>query len=252
MQTLAGALPAVAAGASPPVLPWMVEQLTRGTRQPPSEKELAFSHDRAKLAPMATDLTKAGLTHAAIIDAALAMAQESGLEGLTIGTVADRAGLSKSGVFSRVGSREDLQVAVLNEYARRMATAVIVPALREPRGLPRLRAIWNAWLDWVRDEKLGSSCLFISGAVEYDDRPGPVRDAVLGGLAEWRRQLARAVRQAVDEGQLRTDTDAEQMAFELYSIILGVHNDIRLFRDTRAFARARAAFERLLADSTTR
>jgi hypothetical protein len=114
--------------------------------------------------------------------------------------------------------------------------------------LPRLRAIWEGWLDWVRDEKVGSSCLFISGAVEYDDRPGPVRDAVFAGLAEWRRQLVRSVRQSIDEGHLRLDTDAEQIAFELSSIILGVHNDIRLFRDARAFTRARAAFDRLLAD----
>jgi AcrR family transcriptional regulator len=197
---------------------------------------------------MTLELTKSGLTHAAIVDAALAMAQEGGLESLTIGTVAERIGLSKSGVFSRVGSREQLQVAVLNEYARRIAEKALLPALRAPRGLPRLRAIWDGWLDWVRDEKLGSSCLFVSGAVEYDDRPGPVRDAVLAGLAEWRRQLARSVRQSIDEGHLRPETDPEQIAFELFSIILGVHNDTRLFRDGRALARARAAFERLMAD----
>lgn len=197
---------------------------------------------------MSTELTKAGLTHAAIIDAGITMAQEAGLESLTIGTVAERAGLSKSGVFSRVGSREELQIAVLTEYARRMTERALLPALRAVRGLPRLQAIFTGWLDWVRDEKLGSSCLFISGAVEYDDRPGLVRDAVFAGLAEWRRQLARTVRQAIDEGHLRPDADPEQIAFELSSIILGVHNDIRLFRDARAFARARTAFDRLLAD----
>lgn len=197
---------------------------------------------------MNTELSKAGLTHAAIIDAGIAMAQQAGLESLTIGTVAERAGLSKSGVFSRVGSREELQIAVLNEYARRMTERALLPGLRAARGLPRLQAIFTGWLDWVRDEKLGSSCLFISGAVEYDDRPGPVRDAVFAGLAEWRRQLARTVRQSIDEGHLRPDADPEQIAFELSSIILGVHNDIRLFRDSRAFARARAAFDRLVAD----
>jgi AcrR family transcriptional regulator len=194
------------------------------------------------------ELSKAGLTHAAIVDAGVAMAQETGLESLTIGTVAERVGLSKSGVFSRVGSREELQVAVLSEYARRITERALLPALRAPRGLPRLRTMWSSWLDWVRDEKLGSSCLFISGAVEYDDRPGPVRDAVFAGLAEWRRQFARAVRQSIDEGHLRPETDPEQIAFELFSIILGAHNDIRLFHDARAFTRARAAFDRLLAD----
>jgi len=197
---------------------------------------------------MSAQLTKSGITHATIVDAGIALAQEAGLESLTIGRVAERAGLSKSGVFSRVGSREDLQIAVLTEYGRRMTERALLPALRATRGLPRLRAIWNGWLDWVRDEKLGSSCLFVSGAVEYDDRPGPVRDAVLAGLAEWRRQLARTVRQSIEEGHLRPDADPEQVAFELCSIILGVHNDIRLFRDTRAFAHARTAFDRLLAD----
>jgi AcrR family transcriptional regulator len=197
---------------------------------------------------MTTELTKAGVTRAVIIDAGITMAQEGGLESLTIGTVAERAGLSKSGVFSRIGSREELQIAVLTEYGRRMMERALLPALRSARGLPRLRAIWIGWLDWVRDEKLGSSCLYVSGAVEYDDRPGPVRDSVLAGLAEWRRQLARTVRQSIEEGHLRPDTDAEQVAFELCSIILGVHNDIRLFRDTRAFSHARTAFDRLLAD----
>jgi AcrR family transcriptional regulator len=197
---------------------------------------------------MTIELSKSGVTYAAIIDAGIAMAQEAGLESLTIGTVAERAGLSKSGVFSRVGSREDLQIAVLREYARRMTERALLPALRAPRGLPRLQAIFSGWLDWVRDEKLGSSCLFVSGAVEYDDRPGPVRDEVFTSLSEWRRQLARSVRQSTEEGHLRPDVDPEQVAFELSSIILGVHNDIRLFRDTRAFSRARAAFDRLLAD----
>ncbi len=200
---------------------------------------------------MTVELTKASLTRAAIIDAGIAMAQEGGLESLTIGTVADKAGLSKSGVFSRIGSREELQIAVLQEYGRRMTEKALVPALRSPRGLPRLTAIFNGWLDWVRDEGVGSSCLFVSGAVEYDDRPGPVRDAVLAGLAEWRRQLGRTVRQAMDEGHLRPDTDPEQVAFELVSIILGVHNDIRLFRDQRAFTRGRTAFDRLLSNLKT-
>src|SRR5215467_6559362 len=197
---------------------------------------------------MSSELTKAGVTHAAIIDAGIAMAQEAGLESLTIGTVAERAGLSKSGVFSRVGSREELQIAVLTEYGRRMTERALLPALRAPRGLPRLQAIFAGWLDWVRDEKVGSSCLFVSGAVEYDDRPGPVRDEVFSSLSEWRRQLARSVRQAVEEGHLRAEVEPEQIAFELSSIILGVHNDIRLFRDSRAFSRARCAFGRLLTD----
>ena len=197
-------------------------------------------------------LTKAELTRAAIVDAALAMAQEGGLEGLTIGTVADKAGLSKSGVFSRVGSREELQVAVLKEYERRFIEAALVPALREPRGLPRLRALVARWADWIGTDTGRAGCLFISGSVEYDDRPGPVRDAVVAGLGELRRHIARTVKQAVDEGQLAPHTDPEQVAFELNAIVMGLHNDLRLFRDERAFGRALVAFDRLLGESGAR
>jgi AcrR family transcriptional regulator len=197
-------------------------------------------------------LTKAELTHAAIVDAALTLAQEGGLESLTIGTVAERAGLSKSGVFSRVGSREELQLAALAEYARRFADEILVPSLREPRGLPRLRAVLKRWMDRLKRGGPESSCLFVSGAVEFDDRPGPVRDAVVAGIVQWRGQLARTVRQAIDEGQLSRDTDPEQMAFELNCIILGLHNDVRLFADGRAYERALGAVERLIAAHSPR
>src|SRR5256885_16005929 len=120
------------------------------------------------------EMTKSGVTYAAIIDAGIAIAQETGLESLTIGNVAERAGLSKSGVFSRVGSREELQIAVLNEYGRRMTERALLPALRAARGLPRLQAIWNGWLGWVRDGKVWSSCPFVNGAVGYRARPGAV------------------------------------------------------------------------------
>lgn len=192
-------------------------------------------------------LSKSELTRAAIVDAALTMAQEGGLESLTIGTVAERSGLSKSGVFSRVGSREELQVAVLKEYERRFIEATVVPALRAPRGLPRLRALIDGWARWIGSDTGRAGCLYISGSVEYDDRPGPVRDAVVQGLGELRRHVARNVRQAVEERQLAADTDPEQVAFELAAIVLGLHNDLRLFRDERAVKRAFAAFDRLLA-----
>lgn len=197
-------------------------------------------------------LTKAELTRAAIVDAALTMAQEGGLEGLTIGTVAERAGLSKSGVFSRVGSREELQIAALKEYERRFVEAVVMPSLRELRGLPRLRMLVSKWAEWVQAGLGRDGCLFVSGAVEFDDRPGPVRDAVVAGLSELRRHLSRTVRQAVDEGQLVAETDPEQLAFELNAVILGLHNDLRLFRDERALKRALAAVDRLLAEKAPR
>lgn len=212
-----------------------------------------ISHDRAKLRAMElAGLTKAEMTRAAIVDAALTMAQEGGLESLTIGTVAERTGLSKSGVFSRIGSREELQLAALKEYERRFVEAVVMPSLREPRGLPRLRSLVAKWAEWGHSGLGRDGCLFISGAVEFDDRPGPVRDAVVAKLAELRRHLVRSVRQAIEEGQLAAGTDPEQMAFELNAVTLGLHNDLGLFRDERSIKRALAAFDRLLAGKAAR
>jgi AcrR family transcriptional regulator len=200
-----------------------------------------------KESPLRALGTKAELTRASIVDAALEMAKAGGLESLTIGGVAERTGLSKSGVFSRVGSREELQLAALQEYEQRFVADVLAPALREPRGLPRLYAMFRRWAQQIIGDEAG--CIFISAAVEYDDRSGPVRDAVLAGIAEWRRQLARTLRQAVDEGQLRPDADVEQMAFEMHALMMGLHHDVRLFRDPRAADRTLKAIDRLLQQS---
>lgn len=191
-------------------------------------------------------LSKAELTRATILDAAVAMAGEGGLESLTIGSVADRAGLSKSGVFSRFGSREELQLAVLGEYERRFVDDVLLPALREKPGLPRLSAMFRRWVGRVRREELATGCLFMSSAFEYDDQPGVVRTAVAAGVDGWRAQLARAAKQAVDCGHLAPDTDVEQLVFEIYSLMLGLHHDARFRKDPHASARVVAAFERLL------
>jgi AcrR family transcriptional regulator len=191
-------------------------------------------------------LTKAELTRAQIVDAAVDMARHCGLESLTIGAVADRAGLSKSGVFSRVGSREELQLSALKEYERRFIEQVIAPSLREARGLPRMRELLRRWLLRMSDADTQGGCLFASGAFEYDDRPGPLRDAVVEGLQQMRRHLARTLQQAVDEGQLRADVDIEEMAFAICSVMLGVHHDTRLFGERRAAQWAQAALDSML------
>jgi AcrR family transcriptional regulator len=196
-------------------------------------------------------LSKSELTRAQIVDAAVEMARHAGLESLTIGAVAERAGLSKSGVFSRVGSREELQLAALKAYERRFIEQVIAPSLREPRGLPRMRALLRRWLQRMADTDTQGGCLFASGAFEYDDRPGPLRDAVVEGLQQMRRHLARTLQQAIDEGQLRPDTDTEALAFAISSLMLGVHHDTRLFGEQRAPQWAEAALERLLAAYAT-
>jgi AcrR family transcriptional regulator len=188
-------------------------------------------------------LTKGAATRGLIIDRAFAMARTQGFEGLSIGSIAQAANMSKSGVFAHFGSREDLQLAVLDAAAQRFTDEVFVPALRAPRGLKRLEAISEHWLKWLRDSVGG--CPMISAAIEYDDRPGPVRDRVALYEKRLRRELVRAVDMAIESGELRADSDAEQIAFELFAISLVTHHDYRLFGDSRTGKRAAIAFTRL-------
>ena len=190
-------------------------------------------------------LLKGRQTRAAILDAALGLASHIGLEGLSIGALAEVTGMSKSGVFAHFGSREELQISVVREYHTRFEDEVFKPGLQAPRGLPRLRALFDRWLKRVSVE-IDSGCIYISGAVEFDDRPGPVRDALVTMVQTWQTALARAIRAAVGEGHLRADTDAAQLLFEVHGLILALHHDARFLRHAGAEERARAAFERVL------
>ena len=189
--------------------------------------------------------TKGATTREAILARSYALACVNGLEGLTIGTVAEQVGMSKSGVFAHFGSREDLQLATLDLGGELFIRDVLVPALKERRGLPRLRAIYANWSEWVRHEDDGG-CLFLAAASEYDDRPGPIRDRVLQQEADWRDQLAKAVQLAVESGELAADTEPGQMAFEIYAVALAVHHDAGLTGYENAAERGFRAFERLL------
>ena len=191
-------------------------------------------------------MRKGEQTRAAILEAALELAARQGLEGLTIGTLAERMQMSKSGVFAHFGSREDLQISVLKEYERRFVDEVLVPSLRERRGLARLEAIFARWLELTTIEA-ARGCLWISGAAEYDDRPGAVRDELVAMVRSWHRELARALQQAVDSGELEPDTDISEMIFDLYGIILVLHHDARLLGNERAPERARRALKRIIA-----
>ena len=190
-------------------------------------------------------LHKGQQTRAAILDAALGLASHMGLEGLSIGALAQVTQMSKSGVFAHFGSREELQISVIREYHTRFEEEVFFPAIREARGLPRLRALFERWIRRVSVE-LDSGCIYISGAVEFDDRPGPVRDALASMVRAWHAALAKAISMAIAEGQLRADTDPTQMLFELHGLILALHHDARFLRIPGALGRARAGFERTL------
>ena len=198
-----------------------------------------------RAAATARGARKGQATRAAIIDAALAIARRDGLEGLTIGVLAERLEMSKSGVFAHFGSREDLQLAVLREYAERFVEIVLRPAVRAARGLPRLRAIVDHWLALLAQE-LEAGCILIGGASEYDDRPGPLRDALAAIVMSWKAELLRALEQARHCGDLRADTDCEQMVFEIYGLMLMLHQDARLLRGKDSVLRARTGFQRLI------
>ncbi|MCU0969823.1 MAG: TetR/AcrR family transcriptional regulator [Rubrivivax sp.] len=204
--------------------------------------DTSIAESRARQRP----LHKGQQTRAAILEAALGLASHMGLEGLSIGALADLMQMSKSGVFAHFGSREELQISVIREYHARFEEEVFFPAIREPRGLPRLAALFERWVRRVSVE-LDSGCIYISGAVEFDDRPGPVRDALAEMVRSWHAALERAIRIAIDEGQLRADTDAEQMLFEIHGLILALHHDARFLRNTGVLDRARRGFEHVLA-----
>lgn len=188
-------------------------------------------------------------TRATILQMALADASERGLEGLSIGGLAERAHMSKSGLFAHFGSKDELQLAVLAEAVDRFVELVIAPALKEPRGEPRFRALFERWLQWARQDFQPGGCIFLAAAVELDDRPGPARDRLVASQRDWLDVLANAARIAVEEGHFRRDLDVAQLAFEMYAMAQGFHQLERLMRDPRAEARARAAFERLMCDA---
>ncbi|WP_332777503.1 TetR/AcrR family transcriptional regulator [Polaromonas sp.] len=184
-------------------------------------------------------------TKAAIVDAALGLATQIGLEGLSIGAVAEVMRMSKSGVFAHFGSREELQISVIREYFSRFEEEVFYPALAEPRGLPRVQALFGNWMKRVAVE-LQSGCIFISGAVEFDDRPGPVRDALATSVQTWLAAMCRAVVLAKEEGHLRSDADERQMAFEIHGLILALHYEARFLKTPGSIDRTLLAFASIL------
>lgn len=186
---------------------------------------------------------KAEQTRRAIVECALGMACARGLGSLTLGTVADRMGLSKTGVFARVGSIEALQLHVLAAYRTRFDRQVAAPARAAPAGTARLRAMFAYWARQVGEE----GCLYLSCASEFAHRPGPLRDAVLADVLAWRLGLEHCARQAVDGGQLAAATDVRQLACDMSGLVLALHHDVRLLGAGDGAGRSMRAFERLLA-----
>lgn len=188
--------------------------------------------------------SKGVATREMIVERAYAIACRHGLEGLSIGDLAAAAGMSKSGVFAHFGSREDLQLTVLEWTAERFAEAVMLPALKQPRGLPRLRAVMEGWFAWVGANPDG--CVMLGAAGEYDGRPGAMRDRIVGWLNEWRAAVTKAARLCVETGDFSAKTDPALVSFQLFAITEGLHN-ARLYDPAHADALARRALDHLFA-----
>jgi AcrR family transcriptional regulator len=185
-------------------------------------------------------------TRERILDRGLALASQSGLEGVTLGVLANQVGMSKSGLFAHFSSKEAVQISLLEHSTKFGAATIVVPAMKEPEGLPRLRALVTNWLGWARRAGLPGGCPVAAGMFEYDDADGPVRDKLRQMEAEWRALLASLVNQAIQQKHFRRDLDVDQFVWELCGIYLSHHSAARFLRSPDADRRAQAAFDALL------
>lgn len=196
-------------------------------------------------------MRKGEATRQRILHRALELSSTVGFEALSLGQLADETEMSKSGLFAHFDSKQDLQVQILDTARASFVENVFTPALRRPRGEPRLRALFERWLSWEKGVATPGGCPFVAAAAEYDDRPGPVRDALASHLGELLQALSKAARLGVDEGHFRPGLDCDQLAFELHGVILGFHQHHRLLDEHDAEERAHAAFEQILARART-
>jgi len=192
-------------------------------------------------------MRKGDLTRHSILERATGLASKVGLEGVTIGALAAELELSKSGLFAHFHSKAALQLQVLEYGAAQFLDQVIRPSLAEPRGEPRLRALFERWLDWAQSSPLPGGCLFVQASVELDDRPGPVRDRLVGFQRQWLGVLATSLQKGIEAGAFHDAADPEQFAQDVYGVMLAYHHFSRLLGDSRAETRARRAFDVLLA-----
>ena len=193
--------------------------------------------------------TKGEETRSQILAAAVGQASSSGFESLTIGTLAEKTGMSKSGLFAHFGSKLDLQVAALDECARQFTEAVFLPAMKAPRGVKRLRALFENWITWPQRANLTGGCPIDSAGREYEHQPGAMRDAVMERQRLLDRELSKAVQLAVETGEFAADTDPRQVAFEFLAIVLVFYRSEAVLGTEDARKRARVAFDRLLEQS---
>ncbi|MCC6625735.1 MAG: TetR/AcrR family transcriptional regulator [Deltaproteobacteria bacterium] len=196
---------------------------------------------------MVRETPKGEATRHLILDAALEVASVGGLESLTIGDLATRLSMSKSGLFAHFGAKQELILAVLRHAVDRFVSTVVAPALKKPRGEPRIRTLFEAWIAW--DRALPGGCVLQAAAAEYDDVEGPIRDYVVASERDWLDTLTQVASAAVQSRAFRADVDPRLFAFELMNTLAGYRRHARLLRDPDAEALTRASFEALLARS---
>lgn len=202
---------------------------------------------RLKLSLMDAKTQKSEMTQIAIIDAALGLAMASGLDAVTLQAVADKLHLSKSGIFSRVGSKESLQIAVVDEFSKRFLAEVFLPAMQLPKGVQRLDSILAAWLGRVCASRSMGNCLLETAAFSIVvSQDNPLQAYLLKTVAIWRTMLRRTIVQCIDQEQLRADSDPDALLFELSSIVLGVLYDWKFLGEAKSRQRGLAAYQSLI------
>ncbi len=189
-------------------------------------------------------MTKGDDTKQYILAAGLGMASELGLEDVTIGALAKRTGMSKSGLFAHFQSKENLQIAIMEHAAELFKQTVIMPVLQVTAGISRINALLNNWISW--GSKLPGGCIFVVAGNEFTERPGKVRDFLLNQQMDWHQFLCRVAQSAIDVGDFRSDSDCDQFAFEFYSHILGFHLYHKLLQSQDCTQRQQTALARLL------
>jgi AcrR family transcriptional regulator len=191
-------------------------------------------------------VSKGEATRERIVDRALRLVSREGLSGVSLGRLAGELGLSKSGLFAHFDSKAELELAVLKVAADRFTDQVLKEAFKAPRGVPRIRKLFQNWLAWIGDPQMPGGCVFLAAATELDDASGPQRDFLAGMQAGLMATLAKSARLAVEAGQFRRDLECELFAFELLGIMLACHHTRRLLRDPKAESRAKSAFDALV------
>lgn len=197
-------------------------------------------------------MNKGEQTRQAILGEAARVASRVGLSGLTIGNLAEQAGLSKSGLFAHFKSKESLQSEILAYASEQFIDHVMRPALSAPRGEPRMRQLFESWIKWCAGNVLPGGCLFFAAAAELDDQPGPVRDKLVRDQQDLIDAIVQIFSTGIAEGHFRKDADAEQFAHDLHGIMLGYSYAFRLMRDPAAEKRTRRSLDTLLAAAQSR